>query len=99
MPFSQCARVKAITRDGGVRATKKEADPMKQWGSTTTTRRQVMKVGSATAALALGSRAGISHAQEKSKIRWWHISTAGAEQAAWQALADSFVAANPNVEV
>jgi raffinose/stachyose/melibiose transport system substrate-binding protein len=91
--------VKAITRDGGVRATK-EADPMKQLGSTTTTRRQVLKASSATAAaLALGSRAGISHAQEKSKIRWWHISTAEAEQAAWQALADSFVAANPNVEV
>ncbi|MCC6791120.1 MAG: extracellular solute-binding protein [Thermomicrobiales bacterium] len=65
-----------------------------------TTRRELVKTGSATAAaLAIGSRISPARAQEKAKIRWWHISTEDNEVAAWQALADSFVAANPNVEI
>lgn len=65
-----------------------------------TTRRDLVKAGSATAAaLAIGGQIAPVRAQETSKIRWWHISTAEAEVAAWQALADSFVAANPNVEI
>jgi raffinose/stachyose/melibiose transport system substrate-binding protein len=65
-----------------------------------TTRRQLIKAGSATAAAAaIGSRVSPVRGQEKTKIRWWHISTADAEVAAWQGLADSFTAANPNVEI
>ena len=65
-----------------------------------TTRRELVKAGSAmAAALAVGGRVGITRAQEKTKIRWWHISTAEAEVAAWQGLADSFIAANPNIEI
>lgn len=64
------------------------------------TRRQLVKAGTATAAaVAVGGHRSPVRAQAKSKIRWWHISTADAEVAAWQGLADSFTAANPNVEV
>lgn len=65
-----------------------------------TSRRQLVLTGSAAAAsLALGSRSAPARAQDKTKIVWWHISTADAEKAAWQGLADSFTAQNPNVEV
>jgi raffinose/stachyose/melibiose transport system substrate-binding protein len=65
-----------------------------------TTRRQLVLTGSAAAAsLALTGREAPALAQDKTKIVWWHISTADAEQAAWQGLADSFVQENPNVEI
>ena len=55
--------------------------------------------GSAAAgALAIGARRR-SCAQDKTKITWWHISTIESEKAAFQKLADDYVAANPNVEI
>lgn len=64
-----------------------------------TSRRQLVLTGSAAAAaLAIGGQAP-ARAQEQTKIAWWHISTTDDEKAAWQGLADSFTAANPNVEI
>jgi raffinose/stachyose/melibiose transport system substrate-binding protein len=55
--------------------------------------------GSAAAAtLALGGYAP-ARAQDKTKISWWHISTIESEKAAWQELADKYVADHPNVEI
>lgn len=62
-------------------------------------RRQLVLTGSAAAAaLAIGGNSP-ARAQDKTKITWWHISTSDDDKAAWQALADSFVAANPSVEI
>lgn len=62
-------------------------------------RRQLILTGSAAAAALAISGNTPARAQEKTKIVWWHISTADAEKAAWQELADAFTAANPNVEI
>jgi raffinose/stachyose/melibiose transport system substrate-binding protein len=62
------------------------------------TRRQFV-AGSTAAAATLALRKAPVKAQDKVKIRWWHISTVEAHQAAFQAKADAFVAANPNVEI
>jgi raffinose/stachyose/melibiose transport system substrate-binding protein len=37
--------------------------------------------------------------EEKVVINWWHISTAEKDAANWQALADQYMAENPNVQV
>ncbi|HET9660996.1 MAG TPA: extracellular solute-binding protein [Thermomicrobiales bacterium] len=65
------------------------------------TRRELMIGGSAAAAaLAIGASAQTEvQAQDKVKITWWHISTIESEKAAFQKLADDYVAANPNVEI
>jgi raffinose/stachyose/melibiose transport system substrate-binding protein len=63
------------------------------------TRRNLMIGGSAaTAALALGVTPR-ARAQDKTTITWWHINTIESETAAFQAIADAFVAENPNVEI
>lgn len=62
------------------------------------TRRQFV-VGSTAAAAAVGLGAGTSSAQDSVTVRWWHISTAEAHQAAFQAVADAYMAANPNVTI
>jgi len=62
------------------------------------TRRQFV-VGSTAAAAAIGIRAGSSAAQDAATVRWWHISTADAHQAAFQAVADAYMTANPNVTI
>jgi raffinose/stachyose/melibiose transport system substrate-binding protein len=38
-------------------------------------------------------------AEEKVVITWWHISTADEHKALWQAMADEYMAAHPNVTV
>jgi raffinose/stachyose/melibiose transport system substrate-binding protein len=35
----------------------------------------------------------------KTKINWWHITTAENQKAVWQKLADEYMAAHPNVEI
>jgi raffinose/stachyose/melibiose transport system substrate-binding protein len=63
------------------------------------TRRELMIGGSAAVgALAIGATPKVM-AQDKTKITWWHISTIESEKAAFQKLADDYVAANPNVEI
>jgi raffinose/stachyose/melibiose transport system substrate-binding protein len=62
------------------------------------TRRQVLAGSTAAVASLALRRTGIK-AQDKSKIRWWHISTADAHKAAFQAKADAFVALHPEVEI
>ena len=52
----------------------------------------------AAAALAVGATPKVM-AQDKTKITWWHINTIESEKAAFQKLADDYVAANPNVEI
>jgi raffinose/stachyose/melibiose transport system substrate-binding protein len=42
---------------------------------------------------------GAASAQDKVTIRWWHIDTSDAQQAAWQSLADAYMAQNPNVTI
>lgn len=37
--------------------------------------------------------------EEQVTIEWWHISTADEHRNAWQAMADEFMAANPNVNI
>src|SRR5690242_13373688 len=65
------------------------------------TRRDLMIGGSAAAAaMAIGAKPTTQAlAQDKTKITWWHISTIESEKAAFQKLADDYVAANPNVEI
>jgi raffinose/stachyose/melibiose transport system substrate-binding protein len=63
------------------------------------TRRELMiGGGAAVTALAIRSTPG-AMAQDKTKINWWHINTIESEKAAFQALADEYVAANPDVEI
>jgi raffinose/stachyose/melibiose transport system substrate-binding protein len=38
-------------------------------------------------------------AGQKTKIAWWHISTADEHKAIWQKLADEYMAAHPNVQI
>lgn len=65
-----------------------------------TTRRKLI---AGSSALALSTAAGLRHsgalAQDATVIRWWHISTNEDQAALMQAAADSYVAANPGVEV
>ncbi len=63
------------------------------------TRRELMIGGSAAAAAFAIGATPITMAQDKTKITWWHINTIESEKAAFQALADAFVAENPNVEI
>ncbi|MBI5960476.1 MAG: extracellular solute-binding protein [Chloroflexi bacterium] len=42
---------------------------------------------------------GAASAQDKVKITWWHIDTSDAQSATWQAIADAYMAQNPNVEI
>ena len=42
---------------------------------------------------------GAVSAQDKVTINWWHISTQVDQAAYWQGLADSYMAANPNVDI
>jgi raffinose/stachyose/melibiose transport system substrate-binding protein len=42
---------------------------------------------------------GITSAQDKVTISWWHIDTSDDMQAEWQGVADAYMAANPNVEI
>ncbi len=63
------------------------------------TRRVLMIGGSAAAAaIAIGATPKVM-AQDKTTITWWHINTIESEADACQALADAFVAENPNVEI
>src|SRR3954451_7103033 len=64
-----------------------------------TTRRQLVKGGSALAAsLALGKPA-FSLAQGKTTINWWHIQQMDPGKTDWQKVADDYMAANSNVEI
>jgi raffinose/stachyose/melibiose transport system substrate-binding protein len=63
------------------------------------TRRQIVVGGSAAAAtLALGGPS-LARAQDKTKISWWHIQTKDPALGEWKAVADAYMAANPNVEI
>jgi raffinose/stachyose/melibiose transport system substrate-binding protein len=42
---------------------------------------------------------GMTSAQDKVTITWWHIDTSDAQQAVWQSLADEYMAQNPNVNI
>lgn len=61
-------------------------------------RRQFV-VGSTAAAAAVALKTGSTLAQDKTTVRWWHISTVEEHQAAFQALADAYMEANPNVTI
>ncbi len=65
-----------------------------------TTRRTLI---AGSSALALSAAVGLRHsgavAQDATVIRWWHISTNEDHAALMQAAADSYVAANPGVEI
>ncbi len=62
-------------------------------------RRQLMIGGAAAAAAAtLGSQVS-GLAQDKQKITWWHITTVEEHKAAFQELADAYVAENPDIEI
>lgn len=63
------------------------------------TRRDLMIGGSAAAATIAIDATPKVKAQDKTKITWWHINTIDSEAAAFQDLADAFVAENPNVEI
>lgn len=65
------------------------------------TRRRLIAGSSAAA---FGTAAGVwrfsaAGAQDTTLVRWWHITTNEEQAALMQAAADSFVAANPNVEI
>ncbi len=62
------------------------------------TRRQLI-VGSSAAAATFALRGTSTRSQDKIKIRWWHISTAEAHMATFQAKADAYVAMHPEVEI
>src|SRR5690349_12970419 len=47
----------------------------------------------------LGLSFGLVHAQNPVTINWWHISTADAQKAYWQSLADAYTADHPNVTI
>lgn len=64
-----------------------------------TTRRRLMAGASALAAgMAIGARPSLA-AQDKTVIRWWHISIQENLKAAMQAAADAFMAENPDVSI
>lgn len=65
----------------------------------TTRRNLILSSSAAAASLALAGRAPAVLGQNKTKIAWWHISTADNEKAAWQGLADAYMKAHPNVSV
>lgn len=52
-------------------------------------------------ALLLGAFGGLAtiSAQDQVTIRWWHITTAEAQAAVWQGLADEYTAMHPNVTI
>ena len=65
-----------------------------------TTRRRLLAGTSALAAgAALGARIAPVRAQDKTVIRWWHISIQDDLKAAFQAAADAYVAAHPDVQI
>jgi raffinose/stachyose/melibiose transport system substrate-binding protein len=65
-----------------------------------TTRRQAIAATAAVAAGAsVGSLATPAIAQDKTKIRWWHITTQEDQQALMTAAADAYMKENPDVEI
>jgi raffinose/stachyose/melibiose transport system substrate-binding protein len=66
----------------------------------TTTRRRLLAGTSALAATAtLSARFSPVAAQDKTKVRWWHISIQEDLKAGMQAAADAYVADHPDVEI
>jgi raffinose/stachyose/melibiose transport system substrate-binding protein len=47
----------------------------------------------------VGLSVGVVSAQDAVTINWWHISTADAQKAYWQGLADAYTADHPNVTI